>query len=93
MSERGNVACCVAKMQEFETVRGQRRLAICLRANFFRNLAFLLENRKIVSKFREVFRKKNNNNNRVPSSNEIRGRYFDITVNPVSDYIDEKIGR
>lgn len=58
MSERGNVACCVAKMQEFETVRGQRRLAICLRANFFRNLAFLLENRKIVSKFREVFRKK-----------------------------------
>lgn len=39
-------------------VRGQRRLAICLRANFFRNLAFLLENRKIVSKFREVFRKK-----------------------------------
>lgn len=58
MSERGNVACCVAKMQEFETVRGQRRLAICLRAIFFRNLAFLLENRKIVSKFREVFRKK-----------------------------------
>lgn len=91
MSERGNVACCVAKMQEFETVRGQRRLLPS--GKFFRNLAFLLENRKIVSKFREVFRKKNNNNNRVPSSNEIRGRYFDITVNPVTDYIDEKIGR
>lgn len=28
-----------------------------------------------------------------PGSNEIRGVYFDTTINPVSDYINEKVGR
>lgn len=63
--------------------------------NFFQNLPCFSSRYKKKNRLEISWKKRERKKiiEIAPGSNEIRGIYFDTTINPVGDYMNEKVGR